>query len=251
MDLGLEDKKVLVTGGSRGIGRAIAARMLAEGAKVSICARGQEGVDEAVAALGDGVIGAAVDVGDGDALRGWVEQSAADLGGIDVFINNASGGGGGTNDKKFDQNYQVDLMGLVRGVQAAEEHLAASGSGAVLQIATTAAVEHFGPGPSSYMSLKAAAIAYISGLSQTLAAKGIRANTISPGPIFFDSGPWDNIKQGMPEFYEATVAGQPSGRMGTPEEVANVAAFLCSPAASWVTGANLVVDGGYTKRIAF
>ena len=101
------------------------------------------------------------------------------------------------------------------------------------------------------MSLKAAATAYAAGLAQTLAAKGIRVNTISPGPIFFDQGPWDRIKAGVPEFYEATVAGHPSGRMGSPEEVANVAAFLCSPAASWVTGTNVVVDGGYTKRINF
>ena len=168
-----------------------------------------------------------------------------------VFIANASGGGGGTDDKRFDDNYQVDLMGLVRGSQAAEPHLEASGEGAILMISTTAALEHFGPGPSSYMSLKAAATAYAAGLAQTLAAKGIRVNTISPGPIFFDQGPWDRIKAGVPEFYEATVAGHPSGRMGSPEEVANVAAFLCSPAASWVTGTNVVVDGGYTKRINF
>ena len=251
MDLGLAGKKVAITGGSRGIGRAIAARMLAEGATVSICARGQEGVDEALESLGDGVVGMAVDVGDGDALRSWIEWSAEQLGGLDAFIANASGGGGGTDDKRFDDNYQVDLMGLVRGSQAAEPHLEASGEGAILMISTTAALEHFGPGPSSYMSLKAAATAYAAGLAQTLAAKGIRVNTISPGPIFFDNGPWDRIKAGVPEFYEATVAGHPSGRMGSPDEVANVAAFLCSPAASWVTGTNVVVDGGYTKRINF
>ena len=135
-------------------------------------------------------------------------------------------------------------MGLVRGTQAAEENLAASGEGAVLMIATTAAIEHFGPGPSSYMSLKAAAIAYAAGLSQTLAPKGIRVNTISPGPIFFENGPWDQIKQHMPEFYEASAAGHPSGRMGSPEEVANVAAFLCSDEARFVNGAALTVDGG-------
>ena len=251
MDLGLAGKKVAITGGSRGIGRAIAAQMLAEGAAVSICARGQDGVDEALQSLDGEVVGQAVDVGDGDALRAWIEWSAEQLGGLDVFIANASGGGGGTDDKRFDDNYQVDLMGLVRGSQAAEPHLEASGEGAILMISTTAALEHFGPGPSSYMSLKAAATAYAAGLAQTLAAKGIRVNTISPGPIFFDQGPWDRIKAGVPEFYEATVAGHPSGRMGSPEEVANVAAFLCSPAASWVTGTNVVVDGCYTKRINF
>ncbi len=251
MDLGLSGKKIAITGGSRGIGRAITAQFLAEGAAVSICARGQEGIDEALADLGAGVIGRAVDVGDGAALTDWIEWSAEQMGGLDVFVMNASGGGGGTTDEKFDANYQVDLMGLVRGSQAAEAHLAASGEGAILMISTTAALEHFGPGPSSYMSLKAAATAYAAGMAQTLAPKGIRVNTISPGPIFFTDGPWDRIKQGMPEFYEASAAGHPSGRMGSPEEVANVAAFLCSPAASWVTGTNVVVDGGFTKRIGF
>jgi 3-oxoacyl-[acyl-carrier protein] reductase len=251
MDLELSRKKVAITGGSRGIGRAIAARMLAEGASVSICARGQEGVDDAVSALGDNAIGQAVDVGNGEDLAAWVAWSAEQMGGLDVFVMNASGGSGGTTDEKFDLNFQVDLMGLVRGVHASEEHLASSGEGSILMISTTAALEHFGPGPSSYMSLKAAAIAYAAGLSQTLAAKGIRVNTVSPGPIFFADGPWDRVKQGAPDFYDASVAGHPSGRMGSPEEVANVAAFLCSPAASWVTGTNIVVDGGFTKRIGF
>ena len=253
MELGLNGRKVVITGGSRGIGRSIAARFLEEGAAVALCARGQEGVDEAVAelsALGE-VHGTAVDASDGDALRAWVEAAAGQLGGLDIYVSNASGGGGGVTEEKFDANYQVDMMSLVRGVQAAEEHLSASDAGAVVLISTTAMVENFGPGPSSYMAMKAAATAFAAGLSQTMATAGVRVNTVSPGPIFFDAGPWDRIKGAMPEFYEATVAASPHGRMGSAEEVANVVVFLASPAASWVTGANVVVDGGFTQRIAY
>jgi 3-oxoacyl-[acyl-carrier protein] reductase len=253
MDLGLAGMKVAITGGSRGIGLATVERFLAEGASVALCARGQEGVDSALAALeGKGqVVGHAVDAGDGDALRAWMGTAAEALGGLDVYVANASGGGGGTSDEKFDANYQVDLMSLVRGVQAAEEHLAASGKGSVVMISTTAALEHFGPGASSYMALKAAATVYAAGLAQNLAPKNIRINTVSPGPIFFENGPWDRIKSAMPPFYEATVAAHPSGRMGSAEEVANLVTFLASPAASWVTGTNVVVDGGFTKRIDY
>ena len=138
MDLGLTGKKVVITGGSRGIGRAIATKMLEEGASVAICARGQEGVDEALAALeGKGtIIGAAVDASNGEELENWLKSSAEELGGIDILINNASGGGGGQTDEKFDANYNVDLMGLVRGVRATEDLLAASGEGAVLTISS-------------------------------------------------------------------------------------------------------------------
>lgn len=253
MDLGLSGKKALVTGGSRGIGLAIARRLLEEGASVAISARGKEGVDAAVAELaaaGD-VHGAAVDVADGDALTAWVEAMGEQLGGIDIVVSNASGGGQGTTAKDFQAVLDVDVLGLVRLVDAAMPKLVESGEAAVVAISTTAAIENFGPGTSAYSTMKAGVINYVGGLAQNLARKGIRANTVSPGPIMIEGGSWDFIKEHMAGFYDATVATQPQGRLGSAEEVANVVAFLASPAASWVTGENVVVDGGFTKRVAF
>ena len=253
MDLGLAGKKAIITGGSRGIGRAIAAKLLDEGASVAISARGKEGLDEAVEALSarGTVIGDAVDVADGDALAAWVTGAASQLGGIDIVISNASGGGQGTSAQDFQAVLDVDLLGLVRLVDAATPALLESGEASIIAISTTAALENFGPGTSAYNSMKAAVINYIGGLAQNLARKGVRANAISPGPIMIENGSWAFIQEHMSAFYDATVAVQPQGRLGTAEEVANVAAFLASPAASWINGENIVVDGGFTKRVAF
>lgn len=253
MDLGLAGKKAIITGGSRGIGRAIASRLLEEGATVGISARGQDGVDEAVKSLSETgtIVGAALDVADGAALAAWVEDMAEQLGGVDIVVSNASGGGQGTSSKDFQAVLDVDLLGLVRLVEAATPKLVESGQGSIIAISTTAALENFGPGTSAYNSMKAAVINYVGGLAQNLASKGVRANAISPGPIMIEGGSWDFIKEHMTPFYDRTVATQPQGRLGTAEEVANVAAFLASPAASWINGENVVVDGGFTKRVAY
>lgn len=254
MDLGLTGKRALITGGSRGIGRAIAERLLDEGASVAISARGQEGLDEAVAALGSKgtVHGGVCDVADGDALTAWVGESNEALGGIDIVISNASGGGAGnTTAAAFQKTLDVDVLGLVRMVDAAMPQLEESDGASILAISTTAALEHFMGGLGSYHALKAGVINLIAGYGQSLGPKGIRANVISPGPIFVEGGGWDHIKNNMPDMYESTLAVQPTGRIGTAEEVANVAAFLVSPAGSWVNGENVVVDGGYTKRVNF
>ena len=255
MDLGLKGKKAVITGGSRGIGRAIAERLLDEGAAVAICARGKDGVDEAVttlAARGGQVVGASVDLADGDAVVAWVDEAALQLGGIDIVVSNASaGGGGGASADAFQSHLDIDVLGLVRLVDAALPHLKTSEGASIVAISTTAALEQFGPGASAYNSLKAAVINYTAGLAQNLAKDGIRANCVSPGPVFVDGGSWDTIKQHMTPFYESTVKASPLGRLGTADEIANVVAFLASPAASWVTGENVVVDGGFTKRVPF
>ena len=252
MDLQLKGKKAVITGGSRGIGRAIAETLADEGCDIAICARTEDGVNEAVEALkGKGVnaFGQAVDVGDGDALKAWVEASADALGGIDVLVSNVSGGQPPGEDG-WKSIFGHDILGAVRCVEAATPHLAKDDGGSIIMISTTAALEKFmAAGP--YNALKAALIQYSGALSQDLAGQGIRVNAISPGPIFIEGGAWDNIKQHMTPFYEATLAEIPLGRMGKAEEVAAQVALLASPRGGFTTGTNVVIDGGLTKRIQF
>jgi len=252
MDLQLKGMKALITGGSRGIGRAIADALADEGCDIAICARGEDGVNAAVDALsakGVNAFGQAVDVGDGDALKGWVAASAEALGGVDNIVSNVSGGNGRT-EEHWRANFEHDMLGTVRMVEAALPHLEKSDNGSVLVISTTAAIETF-IGPHSYNAIKAALLNYSGALAQEVGAKGIRVNAISPGPIFIEGGAWDNIKQHMKPFYDSTVAGIPVGRMGRAEEVAAQAALLASPYGAYTTGANIVIDGGFTKRIQF
>ena len=251
MDLQLKGKKAVITGGSRGIGRAIADTLADEGCDIAICARTEDGVNEAVEALkGKGVnaFGQAVDVGDGDALKAWVEASADALGGIDILVSNVSGGQP-PGEEGWKSIFGHDILGAVRCVESATPHLAKNG-GSIIMISTTAALEKFmAAGP--YNALKAALIQYSGALSQDLAGQGIRVNAISPGPIFIEGGAWDNIKQHMTPFYEATLADIPLGRMGKAEEVAAQVALLASPRGGFTTGTNVVIDGGLTKRIQF
>lgn len=252
MDLGLRGRKAIVTGASRGIGRAIAEALAAEGVDLAICSRNAEELEKARKDLegrGVRVVARAVDVADGEALKAWIASAAEDLGGLDILVSNPSGGNG-TDEKAWKANFEVDLMGAVRSVDAAVPHLSKSDAASVVFIGTTAAVETF-MGPTSYNAIKAALITHANGLSQALGPRGIRVNVVSPGPIYFEGGAWDTIKQHMKPLYESTLATCPQGRLGTPEEVANAVTFLVSPAASLVTGVNLVVDGGYTKRVNF
>ena len=252
MDLGLEGRRALVTAASRGIGLAIAQELASEGAHVALCARGEAGLETArkdLEARGVTVCARRVDVADGEALAAFVDEAAGALGGLDILVSNASAGAG-QGDEAWRANFEIDVLGASRSVQAATPHLQESDAGSVVFISSTAALEYLGV-PQPYNAMKAALIAHASDLSQALAPRGIRVNTVSPGPIFFEGGNWQMIEQTMKPVFDATLAQCPHGRMGTPEEVARAVVFLASPAASWITGANLVVDGGFTRRVSY
>ncbi|MGR9178801.1 SDR family NAD(P)-dependent oxidoreductase (plasmid) [Rhizobium leguminosarum] len=255
MDLQLTGKKALVTGSTRGIGLAIAERLALEGADVAICARSGDAVEDAVKALeskGGKAWGRAVDVKDPAALRSWVGSAAAALGGVDILVANASALSFGLSIEAFQSAFDVDLIHTVTAVEAVMPHLERSRAGSIVAIGSIGGVEESELNAYtevSYGAIKAALHFYIKSLARTVAPKGIRANVVSPGSTFFDGGAWDRIKSEQPEDFRNAVAMIPMGRMARPEEIANVVAFTASPAASYVNGANLVVDGAFTRRI--
>ncbi|MCP9629066.1 SDR family oxidoreductase [Rhodopseudomonas palustris] len=253
MDLGLKGAKVLVTGGTKGIGRAVAETFAAEGADVGICARNVAEVDATVTALkakGVAAFGGAVDVANGPALKAWVADMASKLGGVDVIVANVSALAIGQDEESWEKEFATDMMGTVRLVDAAMPYLEKSSAGAIVTISSVSGREvDFAAGP--YGTFKAAIIHYTQGLAYQLAAKNIRANSVSPGNTYFEGGVWNQIKDGNPELYKAALALNPTGRMGTPQEMANAVVFLGSKAASFITGTNLVVDGALTKGVQF
>lgn len=250
MDLQLNGARVLVTGGTRGIGRAIVERFLDEGANVAFCARNPdevEATEKSLRARGT-VSGTAVDVGDGEALANWVEQSAAGFGGLDVVVANVSALAIPDTEENWQLSLAVDLMHTVRLVRASMPHLERSGSPSIIAISSVSGRESdFASGP--YGTAKTAIIGYIHGLALQLAQKGIRANTVSPGNTYFEGGVWAGIEAGDPELFQTAVDLNPTGHMGTPEEIAGPVVFLASPVARRISGTNLVVDGALTRGI--
>ena len=253
MDLGLKGMKAILAGASKGIGRATAETLASEGCDVAICARGQAGVDKTVASLkGKGVkaFGDAVDMSNGDQYTAWVKRAAEQLGGCDIFISFASAGGGPASEETWKAVFEVDLMATWRGIQAALPFLEKSKAGSIVAISTTAAVEDF-LGPQAYNAMKAAVINHASAMSQALAPKGIRVNTVSPGPVYIDDGSWDMVKTHMKPIYDMTLKAIPMGRLGNAEEVARAITFIASPACPFMTGTNVVIDGAFTKRVQY
>ncbi|MGZ4540194.1 MAG: SDR family NAD(P)-dependent oxidoreductase [Blastococcus sp.] len=251
MDLQLFGSRVLVTGGTRGIGRAIVEAFVDEGAVVEFCARDATELADTVQALAGRAgraTGVQVDVGDGPALIAWVNEAAERLGGLDVVVSNVSALAIPESEEAWRVSFEVDLMGTVRLATAALPYLEASGNGAIVAISSVSGREaDFASGP--YGTMKTAIVGYISGLALQLAGRGVRANVVSPGNTYFEGGVWQQIEQGNPELYATALGLNPTGRMGRPEEMARSVVFLASPVSSFTTGAHLVVDGALTRGI--
>jgi len=253
MDLGLKGKKALVTGGTRGIGRAIVEQLAEEGCDVALCARGAGPVADTVAALeqkGVKAVGSAVDVSDIAALKNWIGEAASALGGVDVFVANVSALAQGMDEESWRHGFEIDVLATVFGCEAAVPFLEQSECGAIVVIGSTAMAEIYGPNR-SYAAVKAAIVPYVKGLARNLAPKNVRANLVSPGNVYFKEGVWGTVERNNPDFFKSMIARNPMGRMGTPREVANAVVFLASPRASFITGTNLIIDGALTQRVQF
>jgi 3-oxoacyl-[acyl-carrier protein] reductase len=238
-------KRVVVCGGSRGIGRSTALGFAQAGASVSICARSPgplEATRAEIAALGVAAHAAGCDLGDREAVTAYVAAAGAALGGIDVLVNNASGFGSQDTEEHWAQGLSVDVMATVRATHAALPFLEAA-KGCIVNVSSISGYRPSLRTP-AYAAVKALLINYTQSQAAMYAAKGIRANAVAPGSIEFPGGSWEARKTSDPKLYNGILAGIPFGRLGTPEEVADVAMFLASPAARWVTGQTIIVDGG-------
>ena len=256
MDLELKGRNAVILGGTRGIGRAIAETLAAEGANVAICARKSDQVAEAVAALaatGVKAAGAAVDITDGAALKAWIEAAAAELGGIDILVSNAGAMAVGNDPAAWEQNFRLDVLGMVNAFEAAKPFLLKAGEtrgdASFVVISSVSAAESDSAG--SYGPIKAALIHQAKGLARQYAAKHVRANVVSPGAVYFEGGVWNMIETNMPAMYQGMMDRIPMGRMATPGDIAKAAVFLASPASSFTSGVNLVVDGVSSRRVNF
>ena len=251
MKLDFTGSKVVVCGGSRGIGRSIAMAFAQGGASVSICARNKESLDHAASDLAKATKATIhhlpCDLANGPAVTHYVKAAALALGGIDILVNNASGFGRTDDEEGWKLSLDVDVMASVRASLAAIPFLEQSGRGSIIHISSISGLMPSLRTP-PYGAVKALLIQYTKTQALALAKKGVRVNCIAPGSIEFEGGVWDRVKHEHPEQYAKVLATIPYGRFGRPEEVANLALFLASPLAGWITGQIMAVDGGQSLR---
>ena len=242
--------RVALAGGSRGIGREIALGFLAGGARVSVCARGHEGLDALSSDAGshaDRLHTQTCDLAQADQIEAWIADAIRAMGGLDVLVNNATGYGFREDDESWLVDFNVDLMAAVRASRFAVPHLKQSQRACILH---TSSIGSFRPrtmGP-PYAAMKAALNHYTRTQALALAEHRIRVNAIAPGSIEFPDGVWDRVKHDKPEQYQKVLGTIPFGRFGRPEEVAHLALFLASPFAGWITGQIMTADGGQSLR---
>ena len=251
MDLGLKGLRAVITGGTKGIGRAAAEIFVAEGARVALCARNEGEVRETVSALMKGGVpafGQAVDVSKKAALESFVGEAANAMGGIDIVVANVSALAVADDEAAWKAGFETDMMHSVRLVNAAMPWLEKSKAASIVLVSSVSGREIDFTGP-AYGAFKAALVHYAQGLACKLAGKGIRANTVSPGNTYFPGGIWQQIETGNPELFKTALSLNPTGRMAKAEEIARGIVFLASPASSFTTGTNLVIDGALTKGV--
>jgi len=256
MDLHLKGKNAVVLGGTRGIGRAIAETFAGEGANVAVCARNADQVKESVAALkakGARATGGSVDITDGAALKAWIASAGRELGGIDILVSNAGAMAQGGDPESWENNFKLDVLGAVNAFDAARPFLETAaektGDAAFVIIASVSAAE--ADVASSYGPIKAALIHYAKGLARQHAKRKIRTNVVSPGMVYFEGGVWNMVEKTNPDYFKQAIARNPTGRAATPREIANATVFLASPASSYTTGINMLVDGAISRRVNF
>lgn len=252
MDLKISGKTAMVTGGTRGIGRAIVEAFIAEGANVAFCARNASEVAEAEESLASKgrAIGTVLDVQDATSLSEWVEATATEFGGIDMVVNSVSALAIPDTEENWYESFNVDMMGTVNLSKLVIPYLEKSDMASLISISSVSGREaDFASGP--YGTMKTAIIGYMAGLALSLADKGIRVNTVSPGNTYHQDGVWPGLESSDPELFAQAMSLNPTGRMGTPEETAASVVFLSSPRSSRTTGANLLIDGALTRGIQF
>ena len=252
MDLHLTDKVAVVTGSSRGLGLASARSLSAEGCHVTLCARGEARLRDAAAeveAAGGGrarVLAVAADVSRPEGVQRVIDRTVETFGGLDILVNNVGLAGGAgrleTTDEQWQEAFDQTLAPAVRASRLAVPHMQRRGGGAIVIIASIFGRE--AGGRMTYNAVKAAEISLGKSLAQQLAPLNIRVNSVSPGSILFEGGSWWRRQQADPDGIAEFVRRElPFGRFGTPEEVGDVVAFLCSPRATWINGTSIVVDG--------
>jgi 3-oxoacyl-[acyl-carrier protein] reductase len=248
MDLGLKDRVAVVTGGSRGIGRAIALALADEGVRVAVCARGEDAlrqVERDLRARGVDALGVVADVTKLEDIERLVQQTTERFGALDILVNNAGARRRELTDEAWNEDYESNLLAAVRATRLAAPYMQAGGGGSIVHIASIYGRETGGPAP--YNAMKAAMISHAKAMAIEL-APDIRVNSVAPGSIAFPGGSWgkrlEEDPEGMATFIKQNI---PMGRFGTPEEIASVVTFLCSDKANWITGACINVDGGQSR----